>query len=853
MIFRKTKPRTLLTAVALLGMFTAFGQTKKGFKYLDKEKWAAAATAFAADTTNLELRPAAYFGLASTLAAPANPQHNYAEAMRLRGRAQDRWKELKMAQRTDLTKKFQVTSAAMEKLKTTSITAAWKEIEKSATLQQVDQFLEAYQGARSPTLVKAGQKQDGLVEMALNEAKTYADFSYLSNHHRRDIPVKYPTALAAIDQSAFDLFLQEKGVDWLGQFYAENPQHPLTRDDARNEFPEIWNSGELEPMLDFLATYPGSGFNPYIRRKSVVLLKAEPLTEAQRAQLSPEQKAAVGELELEAAGQLVNTDAPFDPAANDAWLHYVQKLAPSSRAYDALEKMTQYYLWKRDWPAASKGLHLGKSLFPEEQTWFDQLIPLVDAPGTGITAVSIGANINAGGSEYIPVPTVDGKTLYFCATGREENEEAEDIFVSYWQDSIWSKPKLVTELSGAGNQAPLSLTEGDSRMIIFDDMKPYQADKTVAGWTRPVPLNVDVSQFYWVGLVQIAANGQVMLLEARDRNGSDIDLYVCLRDENGAWKKPQRLDALSTDGDDRSPYLHPDVHTLYFSTNGHAGMGGLDVYRSTALDDSWLHWSTPENLGKEINTLGDDWGYKISTDGKIAWFASRTDGRYQDIFYTEVPKEMRPDPVKEVEFTLLDDQNKPLTNVQVIMEAQKTGKKVGTYRPDPNTGKVVMPVPNDQVYTIHVEKEGYISRSELIPVQKAGQTLTIKPNLRPSSIQKMTETGQTLSLNLLFDYDQAVLQAESFPELRRVAEEAKKNHLRVNVFGYTDNAGDPAYNLDLSKRRAAAARQALVDMGIPASQITSTGFGEAKPVAPNDTDENRAQNRRVEVQFVNEN
>ena len=152
MLFKKTKTRTLLTAVALLCLFTAFGQTKKGFKYLDKEKWEAAASAFAADTNDLELRPAAYFGLASTLAAPANPKHNYAEAMRLQSRAQDRWKELKMAQRTELTKKFKVTNGAMEKLKTTSITPAWKEIEKSATLQQVDNFLEAYQGARSPTL-----------------------------------------------------------------------------------------------------------------------------------------------------------------------------------------------------------------------------------------------------------------------------------------------------------------------------------------------------------------------------------------------------------------------------------------------------------------------------------------------------------------------------------------------------------------------------------------------------------------------------------------------------------------------------------------------------------------------------
>ena len=850
MFFKKNITSLLCAALTLLLASSASGQTKKGFKSLDKEKWDAAALAFAVDTNSTELRPVALFGLASTLAQPTNPKHDYVTAMRLQEAARQEWKALKMAQRTALTKKYKVTSSAIDKLKSTTSTAAWKEMEKAATLRQVDDFLTAFAGSRSPQFARAAKKQEALVEAAINEAKTYTDYAYLSHRHRIDIPQRYPTALAAIDHSAFDLFLQEKGVDWLGQFYEENPQHPLTGDDARNEFPEIWNSDELTPRLDFLATYPESGFAPYIRRKAVDLLKTQPLTDSLRTQLTADQKSVVGEIELEAAGQLVNTDGQFDPKANDAWLNYIQKLAPAARAYKALEKMTRYYLWKRDWPAASKALHAGQSLFPAEKDWFDQLIPLVDAPGSGIKAVSAGAVINEGGSEYIPVPTVDGKTLYFCATGRAENEDEEDVFTSTWQDSAWSKPKLVPELSGNGNQAPVSLTEGDARIILFNEMRPYQADKTPTGWTKPVPIEVDVTAFYWIGLVQIAANGQVMLLEARKNTTSDIDIYVCLRDENGKWSKPVRADGLCTERNDRSPYLHPDMRTIYFSTDGKAGMGGLDVFRATVLDDTWLQWSPPVNLGKEINTLGDDWGYKISTDGKLAWFATRTDSRSQDIFSVEVPRDMRPEEVKQVEFYLVDDQKKPITNVEVVLETRKTGKKVGSYRPDPSTGKVVMPVPNDQDYTIHIEKDGYISRSEPIPVQKPGQPLLIKPDLRALNIESMAKTGQTLALNLLFDYDQAVLQNESLPELRRVAEQAKKNNLRLNVFGYTDNAGDPAYNLDLSKRRAEAAKQALVNLGIPDARITADGFGEGKPVVPNDTEEQRARNRRVEIQFI---
>ncbi len=852
MSFKKNIIPLLLAAATFLLVLPAFGQTKKGFKSLEKEKWDAAALAFVADTSDTALRPVALFGLASVLSNATNPKHDYVTAMRLQEAARQEWKALKTAQRTELTKKYNVTSGTIDKLKSATTTTAWKEMEKTATLRQADDFLEAFAGSRSPYLAKAVKKREDLLETAIYDAKTYADYAYLSHRHRDDIPLRFPTALPAIDHSAFDLFLQEKGVDWLGQFYEENPAHPLTRDEARNEFPETWNSNELTPMLDFLATRAKSGFAPYIRRKTVDLLKEQPLTDSLRTQLTPDQKSVIGEVELEAAGQLVDTDGEFDPQANDAWLNYVQKLAPSSRAYDALEKMTKHYLWKRDWAAASKSLHNGQSLFPDKKDWFEQLIALVDAPGTGIKAVNAGAIINDGGSEYIPVPTVDGKTLYFCATERPDNEAYEDVFMTTWQDSAWTKPKLVTELSGSGNQAPVSLTEGDARIILFNNGRPQQSDKTATGWTKPVPIDADMSQFSWVGLVQIAASGQVMLLEAINAvTTTDIDIYVCLRDEAGKWKKPVRVDNLCSTRRDRSPYLHPDMHTIYFSTDGQTGMGGMDVYYSTALDDTWMNWSKPINLGKEVNTLGDDWGYKISTDGQIAWFSTRIDSRSQDIFYVEVPKEMRPEVVKQAEFFLIDDQKKPLTNVEVVLESRKTGKKMGSFRPDPSTGRVVMPVPNDQEYTIHIEKEGYISKSEVIPVQKAGQPLFIKPDLRVLNLDKIAKSGQTLALNLLFDYDQAVLHDESLPELRRVAEQAKKGNLRLNVVGYTDNAGDPAYNLDLSKRRAEATKQALVKLGISADQITVDGFGEKNEVVPNDTEENRARNRRVEVQFIN--
>ena len=107
--------------------------------------------------------------------------------------------------------------------------------------------------------------------------------------------------------------------------------------------------------------------------------------------------------------------------------------------------------------------------------------------------------------------------------------------------------------------------------------------------------------------------GQIMLFAAYDENDNyavkgSLNIYVTLLDSTGVWNTPIRLgSSVNTPYDERSPYLLPDLRTLYFSSQGHGSLGGLDIFVTTRLDDSWTHWSRPVNVGKEINTTGDDW------------------------------------------------------------------------------------------------------------------------------------------------------------------------------------------------------------------------------------------------------
>lgn len=841
--------RCLFLLALLLSAFApAFSQTKKGFAKLKSERFDAACQAFALDTANAELRPAAYFGMAEAWADEKNPAKDYRTAMQYQEEARGAWRGLKSAQRAALTKKFNaVTFSSIEQLRRTTATNAWKQVENTTSLREIDEFIDVFPKNAGYIDRKAREKQSELRADFATRATTYADLSYLYNRHLDSLRRQLPERAEPLENSVFDAFMREKNIARIDDFYRENPRHPTASDPARATFPATWQSATLPPMLDFLERYPGSKFAPYIRQKAAEVLKTNPLDENAKQALPENQRLALRELEWIASGKTVNPNGVFREADQTGWLLYIRQYAPLQGALAAAEKIFQYHVGRRDWEAAAALLRETKPLFPRSQPWFDDRLAMVAGPVYGIKPVSAGPTINTAGSEYVPVLTADGKRLYFGGDNRADNVNGEDVFVSERRDTGWTKPVLVAELSGEGHQAPLSLTADGNRILLFNRAKPFQSDRTASGWTAPQPLPVDVSEFAWVGMVQIAANNQVMFLEARKGNSfNQTDLYIARMGPSGQWSKPIRLDAvINTDADDRSPFLHPDMRTLYFSSEGHAGFGGMDVFKSTRLDDTWLHWSRPVNLGKEINTPGLDWSYRISTDGATAWFAAETEGHGQDIFYIALPDSARPQQVNLVIVLVKDESGTPLREGQIVLKDAVTGDEAGAYRVDPTGGGTPVTVPNDKQYLAVFVHEQYYPVSIALPKQNPGQgtkTVTI--------IVPKLAAGVTQALNIFFDYDQAVLRPESNAELQQVVALAQKEGYRVRLVGHTDNSGSPTYNLDLSKRRAEAARTALIGMGLPADRVIAEGRGETEPLVPNDTDAHRAQNRRVMMQLL---
>lgn len=370
------------------------------------------------------------------------------------------------------------------------------------------------------------------------------------------------------------------------------------------------------------------------------------------------------------------------------------------------------------------------------------------------------------GEEYGPTLTIDDNTLYFVGLNRGETNMSEDIFVSRRDKRTgeWSSAQIVPALSTPyRNEAPTSVSGDGKTMLLFVEGRMCFSQRGPYGWTEPRPLPSYLQLGNWQADAQISADGSILLFAANypaeGEERASLNIFVSERDEQGRWGKPYSIGSvINTSGMERSPFLHPDMKTLYFSSDKEGTIGDLDVWVTRRLSDTcWTCWSEPENLGPQINTTGRDCWYKISTDGKTAYYAQKN-GRRHDIYSITLPEDKRPEP---------------------------------------------------------------------ITVLTANEAVAIN--------------------NLLFETGSDVIMPSSLPELKRIATFIATYGYKVRLAGHTDNVGQPEANKTLSQARAEAVKRQLVEYGCAAESIKAFGYGDLKPVASNETEEGRAQNRRVEI------
>ncbi len=481
--------------------------------------------------------------------------------------------------------------------------------------------------------------------------------------------------------------------------------------------------------------------------------------------------------------------------------------------------------------------------------------------------VNMGANINSPLDEYFPTITEDDSVFLFTRRlpdARALNGEQEDFFVSYRQDTVWGPAKNIgSPINTLFNEGAPSLSQDGHQLFFTACETPrgygehrkglgrcdiFVSVKNGQGWGMPENLGAPVNSSAWESQPSFSSDGKSLYFVSNRKGGYDI--FVSRLSDEGQWSEPVALgDNINTPGRESSVFIHPDNRTLYFASDGWPGMGGMDLFMSRK--DSLGNWQKPVNLGYPINTHSDENSILIGPKGEFAYFASdRKEGLGGlDIYRFKLPPAIQPGKVNYLKGKVFDKNTLQPLAADIELIDMHSGQLIATSFTDRKTGAFLTNVLLNHDYILHVRAKGYLFYSGHFRTSaKQHENVPLHKDIPMTPIR----VGEKLILkNIFFDTDKSELKETSLVELNKLIELLNRNsEIRIQIGGFTDNTGSPEHNLRLSQQRAQAVYQYLVEHGIAAERLTYKGFGAARPVASNDTEEGRRQNRRTEIMIV---
>ncbi|MDF1673702.1 MAG: OmpA family protein [Vicingaceae bacterium] len=484
--------------------------------------------------------------------------------------------------------------------------------------------------------------------------------------------------------------------------------------------------------------------------------------------------------------------------------------------------------------------------------------------------VNMGEAINSPMSEYFPAVTVDGQV--FLYTRQLESKMTysgfnEDFYVSHFDGHNWKKSTNVKAVNSLTNEGAPTIS-ANGRFLIFtscdNPVEGYGQGRKGFGscdlfytyavgdnWSPPRNLGQAINTRNWETQPSFSADGKTLYFIRGIGRGQNRqqDIYSCELTDEGTWTKPEPLSYnVNTKGMEESVFIHPDGKTLYFSSNGHPGMGGLDIYMTRK--DEKGEWSTPVNLGYPINTFNDENSLTVGADGKIAYFASDREGGYGglDLYQFELPDNVKPEPVNYFKGKVFDAFTKKPLEARFELIDLETGKRAVVSHSDYATGEFLVSLPINKEYALNVTSEDYLFYSENFVLEGG----SIKDPYKKNVPMNKLEIGKTVVLkNVFFETDKFDLKKKSKIELDKLVQFLQKNTtVTIELDGHTDNVGNAKANLTLSNNRAKAVYDYLTDQGVAKERLSTKGFGDTKPISSNETELGRAENRRTEFKII---
>jgi outer membrane protein OmpA-like peptidoglycan-associated protein len=481
--------------------------------------------------------------------------------------------------------------------------------------------------------------------------------------------------------------------------------------------------------------------------------------------------------------------------------------------------------------------------------------------------INLGQGINTKFDEYWPSLSADESTLVFTRQipidpNRYDGTQAsmqEDLFVSFRKNDEWTTAMPIP----GGVNTPLNegaqCISADGNTIIFTACnRPdglgscdlYIMFRRSNKWTEPKNMK-SVNSPSWDSNPSLTADGRILFFASSRPGGfGGSDIWgVRLDREGNALSKPSNLGPIiNTEMDEVSPFIHPDGKSLYFASNGHIGMGELDLFVSKIDEEG--NWSEPLNLGFPLNTHAEERSLIVNAKGNIAMFASaREEGKGLDIYYFEIPEDAKPTTVTYVAGYVYDIKTNKRLEAELELIDLETETIVAKQMSDAGTGEFLVCLPIDKDYAFNVSKAGYLFFSENFSLTNLENPEEPYQMLIP--LQPIQEGISVIMKNIFFDFDSFDLLHESFAELNKITSFLKENpNLKIEIGGHTDNKGSKAYNQTLSENRAKSVYEYFIKQGIEKARLSYKGYDFSEPIADNETEEGRAKNRRTEFKVI---
>jgi outer membrane protein OmpA-like peptidoglycan-associated protein len=472
--------------------------------------------------------------------------------------------------------------------------------------------------------------------------------------------------------------------------------------------------------------------------------------------------------------------------------------------------------------------------------------------------------VNCFAMQYFPVLTADQRHLIFTRRlSNDPNDDEDLVIATKASNGQWAKPVSISKnINTRLNEGTCSISADGRKLIMtsctgregIGSCDLYESHKVGDEWSEPKNLGPNVNSPSWESQPSLSADGRTLYFISDRRSGyGRRDIWVSHMDESGKWTKAVNAGKpINSQFDEMSPFIHVNNKVLYYASNGLPGFGGYDIYYVERKDSAG--WSAPQNFGAPVNTHEDQFSLFITADGNRGYYsqdeaALRQGESKSRLFELVIPAE------NQIKFRsnyvtgiVRDKKDRHPLQAKVELINIDKNEVESLVESDSVTGEYLIVLTQGADYALYVNRKYYLFKSLNFNYS------TVKdfdPIVLDIDLER-AEAGSVVILNnIFFEFDKFELKDSSIPELNKLLIFLQENPaIRVEISGHTDNTGSASYNKQLSLKRANSVYQFLIARGVKMTRLDPKGYGSERPLGPNDTEDQKKLNRRIEFRII---